>query len=108
MSGQAAWGVGRAARPGGCYGLARRPARLTQADVGRQAKQREKPLGVEEESEFDDPVRSRLEHDQRPRIPAASRFTRLVLAEGHSAVGPGRREQPRIATAAARAEPPGE
>src|SRR5690349_6811966 len=61
-------------------------------EVGRQTKEWEEPLGVEEEGEFDDPIGPSFEHHQRPGI-APARLAWLVLAECDPAVGARCRQQ---------------
>ena len=54
--------------------------------AGRQPEEREQRVGVEEERELDDLAVLDLEHLERPRVEAAARLARLVLAEGRRAV----------------------
>ena len=66
-------------------------ARRSGLEPRRQSPQREQPLGGQEERELDDLPVGDLEHLERPRVVAAARVARLVLAEGDRAVGASRR-----------------
>src|SRR4029450_3223048 len=72
----------------------------------RQPEEREQRLRLEEEGELDDLAVLDLEHLERPRVVAAARLARLVLAERGGAVGGPRRDHLRALAADTRAVPP--